>query len=327
MPRRALVLSGGGAKGSFQIGALEELILNKGLDFEILCGVSVGALNASFLAQAPFDPANPDVSRDNLKNAFRTLRRVWLEEITGSESVYRVRPGDTGGIVLGADSIYDPEPLQELLERYLKPQELAQSNRVLRVQYVSLKTGELRTADSQDPNIVKYVLASATMPYYFPPVKVRGEHLVDGGVRDITPLGQAFAAGAEVIYVIYATPFDVERAEFVDNWVGTRVNALNYLARGAEIMINEIYRTDTEGAQRFNTLKEHWEQVKPLLPPNHPSRLKIDEVLQRIRFAPILEIRPERHIIRESLNFSPVDLQENYLHGREVAGRLQQPLP
>ena len=56
MTRRALVLSGGGAKGSFQIGAMEELILNRGLDFEILCGVSVGALNASFLAQAPFDP-------------------------------------------------------------------------------------------------------------------------------------------------------------------------------------------------------------------------------------------------------------------------------
>ena len=59
MTRRALVLSGGGAKGSFQIGAMEELIFNRGLDFEILCGVSVGALNASFLAQALFDPIHP----------------------------------------------------------------------------------------------------------------------------------------------------------------------------------------------------------------------------------------------------------------------------
>jgi len=81
MTRRALVLSGGGAKGSFQIGAIEELILNRGLDFEILCGVSVGALNVSFLAQAPFDPIHPEVSLENLKNTFITLRHLWLEEI------------------------------------------------------------------------------------------------------------------------------------------------------------------------------------------------------------------------------------------------------
>ena len=54
MTRRALVLSGGGAKGSFQIGVMEELILNRGLDFEILCGVSVGALNASFFGSGTF---------------------------------------------------------------------------------------------------------------------------------------------------------------------------------------------------------------------------------------------------------------------------------
>jgi predicted acylesterase/phospholipase RssA len=76
MPRRALGLSGGGAKGSFQIGVLEELILNRGLDFQIFCGTSVGALNASFLAQARFDE-RPRESLNRLKVAFRSLRRIW----------------------------------------------------------------------------------------------------------------------------------------------------------------------------------------------------------------------------------------------------------
>ena len=326
MTRRALVLSGGGAKGSFQIGVMEELILNRGLDFEILCGVSVGALNASFLAQAPFDPIHPEVSLENLKNAFITLRHLWLEEIIGNESVYLKKPGVEAGIVLGADSIYDPEPLKKLLKKYLKPKNLAKSKRILKIQYVSLETGELKTANNKSPKILDHVLASGTMPYYFPPVQIRKEHLVDGGIRDITPLGQAFQAGAEAIYVIYASPFQVERQEFVESWTGMKINAFTYLGRAVELMVNEIYRTDVEGAKRLNTLKENWEKIKDLFPQN-PSRKKIEKVLKKVRYAPIVEIKPEKYVIRGALDFSPTNLMENYGYGKKVAASLPRSLP
>ncbi len=326
MTRRALVLSGGGAKGSFQIGAMEELILNKGLDFEILCGVSVGALNASFLAQAPFDPSRPDVSLQNLKDAFTTLRRLWLEEIKGNESVYLKRPGADAGIVLGADSIYDPEPLRKLLKKYLSPKDLARSNRILKVQYVSLETGKLKTANNKSQRVIDHVLASGTMPYYFPPVKIGTEHLVDGGIRDITPLSQAFQAGAEAIYVIYASPFYVERQEFSESWTGMKVDAFIYLGRAVELMVNEIYRTDIEVAKRLNDIKEHWEKLRNLLPKGY-SQKGIEKTLKKVRFAPIVEIEPKKYIIRDSLDFSPKGLMENYLYGMKVAGSLSHSLP
>src|SRR2546425_9394207 len=50
---RALVLSGGGAKGAFEAGAVYHLVVHRGCDFTDLSGVSAGALNAAFLAQAP----------------------------------------------------------------------------------------------------------------------------------------------------------------------------------------------------------------------------------------------------------------------------------
>jgi NTE family protein len=315
------VLSGGGAKGSFQIGVMEELILHRNLDFEILCGVSVGALNASFLAQALFDSNHPEVSLQNLKNSFITLRRLWLEEITGNESVYLKRPGGDAGIVFGADSIYDPNPLKKLLNKYLDPKHLAESNRTLKIQYVSLETGELKTADNQSPEIIEYVLASGTMPYYFPPVSINQEHLVDGGVRDITPLSEAFDAGAEAIYVIYASPFFVEPQEFSEDWIGTKINAFTFLGRAVEIMINEIYRTDVEGAKRLNVLKRNWEDVKRLLP-DHPSRKNIERALKKVRFAPIIEIKPEKYIIQDALDFSPRSLMANYRYGRKIAASL-----
>jgi len=47
----AMVLSGGGSKGAFQVGVMEELILNRGVSFEIFGGVSTGALQAVGLAE------------------------------------------------------------------------------------------------------------------------------------------------------------------------------------------------------------------------------------------------------------------------------------
>lgn len=326
MTRRALVLSGGGSKGSFQIGAMEELILNRGIDFEILCGVSVGALNASFLAQAPFDSSHLDVSLENLKKTFTTLRHLWLEEITENQSVYLKRVGVEAGIVLGADSIYNPEPLKKLLKRYLDPKSLPRSKRVLKIQYVSLETGELKTANSRDPRILDHVLASGTMPYFFPPVEIRGKHLVDGGIRDITPLGQAFQAGAEAVYVIYASPFHIEPQGFIENWLETKINAFTYLGRAIELMVNEIYRTDVEGAKRLNLLKENWDKIKDRLPQNLP-RKKIEKELKRIRFAPIIEIKPKKYIVRDALDFSPEKLRENYEYGRKIAASLPRSLP
>ena len=166
------------------------------------------------------------------------------------------------------------------------------------------------------------------MPFFFPPVEVRGEHLVDGGLRDITPLGQAFAVDPppDEIYVIYASPFAVEPAEFVDPWPGLRVNALDYLGRAVEILADEVYQTDIRGALRFNTLTQHWDQVKPLLPPEHPSVLAIDAVLQPLRYAEIIEIKPAKHIIRNALNFSPTKIRENYEYGKDVARTLPWPV-
>ena len=286
----------------------------------------MGALNASFLAQALFDPSHPEVSLRNLKNSFITLRRLWLEEITGNESVYFKRLGGDAGIVLGADSIYDPNPLKKLLNKHLNPMHLAKSNRTLKIQYVSLETGELKTANNKRPEIIECVLASGTMPYYFPPVRLNKEHLVDGGVRDITPLSQAFQAGAEAVYVIYASPFSVEPQKFLENLTGMKINAFTFLGRAVEIMINEIYRTDVEGAKRLNALKKNWEEVKHFLP-DHPSRKKIERVLKKVRFSPIVEIKPKKYIIQDALDFSPKSLMANYKYGKKIAASLPRSLP
>jgi len=75
---RALVLSGGGAKGAFEVGALWHLIKHRKCDFQDISGVSVGALNGAILAQAP-RAIDPQESLANMCNAVEKLRSFWLE--------------------------------------------------------------------------------------------------------------------------------------------------------------------------------------------------------------------------------------------------------
>ena len=54
---KALILSGGGVKGTFQYGAVDYIynqVLEKGEKFKIVCGVSAGALTGSIIAQDKF---------------------------------------------------------------------------------------------------------------------------------------------------------------------------------------------------------------------------------------------------------------------------------
>src|SRR5438477_499190 len=59
--RRALVLSGGGAKGSWQVGACQHLIVERGLWFDVIAGVSAGAVNAAVLASCALPLIFPPV--------------------------------------------------------------------------------------------------------------------------------------------------------------------------------------------------------------------------------------------------------------------------
>ena len=263
MGKRALVLAGGGAKGSFQVGMLEELVCNRGLDFEILRGVSVGALNASFLAQAPLDP-NPAKSLANLQAQVVALKDLWTRDITGDHSVYADRSG-FAGMVAGADSLYSLEPLRRLVKQRILPGKLKKSGRDFAVGTVSLVSGEYQEWSPGQPDFIERIIASASIPVVFPFVTIGKDVLVDGGARNVTPLSSAFEAGPDEIYVLLTsrlvkvggvfptcgvqpTTFD----QWDDNWLGTHVNGIDVLKRTVEILTDEIYLDDIRGALEWN---------------------------------------------------------------------------
>ncbi|HET6923049.1 MAG TPA: patatin-like phospholipase family protein, partial [Anaeromyxobacteraceae bacterium] len=103
-PRRAtLVLSGGGAKGAFQVGAERVLREEGGFGWERVFGVSVGALNGALLGQErPGD----------LAEVWRTIREEDVHR-KFSWPVVAFRVG-----ILGKLGLYDDRPLRATIERH-----------------------------------------------------------------------------------------------------------------------------------------------------------------------------------------------------------------
>jgi len=79
--KRALVLSGGGAKGVFEGGCLHAF-KTVGLDFDIVTGSSIGALNAAFVGEYTLRRRRPLLSEIPPDNLFDNYLDVWenLEE-------------------------------------------------------------------------------------------------------------------------------------------------------------------------------------------------------------------------------------------------------
>ena len=200
---RALVLSGGGAKGAFEAGAIFHFVNHRDCDFRDITGVSAGALNGAYIAEA----ASDENSLHNLQVRTQGLVNYW-RSITGPHDVLRPRfLGIPRLLLLGLDSLNDFTPL-EIKLREMCPKKIRESKRSLRVGVVSFYDGVYREIDPKkeqdDEKFRKYVLASTAIPVYarLPIVRAstsrNGHHeseiqFADGGVSHTTPLVAYFS--------------------------------------------------------------------------------------------------------------------------------------
>lgn len=254
--KRALVLSGGGAKGAYELGVLQKWMLEDGKDYDILCGVSVGALNVAVLSQAPLGKPEVAFARllemwDRVEN--RAIWKHWLLPFVG---------------VLWNRSVFNSKPLHDWVRKELDLEAIRASKREVRVGAVNVNTEDYRLIGQTSDNFKEYVYASAAFPFFFKPMQSDGDEWTDGGVRNVTPLGAAIRLGATEIDVIL-TSCPGKGAEWKSpKWP----SGLLYVARFIDIMSTEIVLGDLKEAglkNRLADLKEPYKNVKIRL--QHPS--------------------------------------------------------
>ncbi len=229
--KTALILSGGGAKGAFQAGAEKYAREVKGYHWDIIAGVSVGALNGAMLAMEKYE-------------------RLW--QIWNSISNSQVYTGgfnlwSTIKLLFGAQSFYGNEPLYRLLKKELEVDKIQAD---LRIGSVSLVSGAYVEFRSTSPGLAKAVLASTVMPVIWPPVKVSEEFqfMVDGGVRNISPIGDVLDSDPDEIVIINCG------AEAIDPMASPPKTVVDIGMRTLDILLNELFVSDMREFMQINLL-------------------------------------------------------------------------
>ena len=225
----ALVMSGGGAKGAFQFMAEKYAREEKGYQWDVIAGVSVGALNGVMLAMEKYD----------------RLADLWWNISADQVHTGKLNLWSMLKIAFGAQSIYDNDPLWKLLQKEYEYEKVAVD---LRIGVVSLQTGEYVRLVPSEPGFEKAILASTSIPIAYRPVQVSAAYpdMVDGGVRNISPLGDVLDTNPDEIVIINCSP-DVPPK--LDRPLG---NALDIGMHSLDIALNEIFVTDVREFIRIN---------------------------------------------------------------------------
>jgi NTE family protein len=191
----AFVLSGGGSLGAVQVGMLAAL-QERAITPDLIVGSSVGAINGAWIATHPGTAGIAD-----LAEMWRGIRRG---------DVFPMRPLTALAALAGrASHLVSPASLERLLRRHLGEGRIESAAIPLHLVATDVTTGQAVLLSSGD--LVQGVLASAAIPGVFPPVRIEGHELIDGGVVDHAPIAHAVRLGATSVYLLptgYACALD-----------------------------------------------------------------------------------------------------------------------
>ena len=367
MKKLALVLSGGGFKGAFQVGALQYLRENwqqiapqrPPLSFDIVAGVSVGSLNGLLVATGEFDrllqlwedvaangvseiytsdfidtatnQADPNpklklaLNWDSLRRHFpQTTRNIFLRAIFNRQAILREFKREFQQFRAVASN----DPLYRKLLTLAKRDRIRDT--VYRCGVVSLRDGRYYAVGPRDfpddESFARAVLASTAMPIVWPPVEgLRTEassleSLVDGGIRDVSPLGDVIDEIAKdgspddyTIIIINCSSGRVDEEAFGDkNIVQIALRSL------VDIAITEIFNNDI---REFIDKNYILQQVREKLPGETIYDFDADAngPGNALKFFNAIVIQPEANILGDTLTASRPQVEYRIAHGRARA--------
>lgn len=237
----ALVLSGGGFKGAFQVGAIKALQENwtgivgddRPFRFDIVAGVSVGALNGLLVSQEKYDDlytlwnkvatdgvgviyeskfidTQPDhsvlypkpkftITWDAVKSIFpKTTKNLLWKLIFNRKGLAKTLKEELRSF----KSLANNEPLRRLITKYAVVKNIKHT--LFMCGYVSLDNGKYYSPNQNefatDDDLLNAVVASTAMPIVWPPVpniNLKGgaslKNTVDGGLVNVSPLSDVIS--------------------------------------------------------------------------------------------------------------------------------------
>lgn len=194
LPEWALVLSGGGARGAYEAGALKA-IKEVGLNVKGVYGTSVGSLNGVFYVQG-------DV--DELYKIWQNLSFESVLELpsTSSTSVFRLSLPKIYKVLLSGG--FNVSPLAFLISKYLDEEKVRKSGinfGLVTIDISNFTPLELYLSNIPKGKLLDYLMASANYPL-FKRWKIGNNVYIDGGFYNNAPVDMALKKGFKHVLLV-----------------------------------------------------------------------------------------------------------------------------
>ena len=290
--RITLALGGGAARGFAHIGAIRALNEHQ-VPFDMIVGVSMGAIVGSCYALVP----DVDFTRERMSDlvysdAFNeSLIGTWSKTFgqKAKNILKRMNSVLTRTNAMGkmffAKGILENHGVTEVLGPYLPDIRISNTRIPFACAAVELKRGLLKIFYGND-NLREAVIASASMPLVFPPRVIEGVEYVDGGVLDKIGIDSCNQLSSKFIIAI-----DVSDEKLPDN---PAVNALDVMLKTEEIA--SLYRRERQFNRADVIIQpisgtHHWADYsawKEFIDMGYEkTRSQIKEIKSKLRWMPI----------------------------------------
>lgn len=243
---KALVMSGGGAKGGFTVGALKQLDATQGkLDFDVVAGTSIGAVIAPFVTLN--DIAAAEKLFKELKPGDLVKRLKAVLQMHNRAHVY-----NSNGLRKQLNKAFSPQKMQKIIEHKTTTTYLAtvclQTGRVTHFHAGKIQPKPKPADASYDlvwiktpKELTDAIMASANMPVLMGPTVVRdNRQYVDGGLRAYAPFEVSLDQGVDELWAVLLRPKPAAREPVTKRYV----TLVSMLTRTLDLLTGDVGDSD-----------------------------------------------------------------------------------
>jgi predicted patatin/cPLA2 family phospholipase len=200
MPKRSLMLAGGGVKIAFQAGVLQVWLDEAGIEFDHADGVSAACFNLAMWTQG--------MSGSQIADNWRNLDPLGGVDVNWSQLAR----------LIYAESLFELDAYRRKIFPAwgLDWDKLRASSREATFNVYNFSKHELRPLTP--PEMTEdFLVATASLPMWFPPVRIDGETYIDAVFNTASNIEEAIRRGSDELWIIWTTS---QRGEWQDGFVG-----------------------------------------------------------------------------------------------------------
>ncbi|MGP3779157.1 patatin-like phospholipase family protein [Halanaerobium saccharolyticum] len=246
-PKIGIALSGGGVKGFAHLGVLQAL-KEKGIEPDLLAGVSAGAIVGSFIA-AGKSPAE-------------------VMELINENDFF-----DFAKLSIPDRGIFTLDNMTENLEKSLGAKTFEELKIPFYVGAANIEKARMEYFSSGE--LVKIIQASSSIPVLFSPVEINGDLYVDGGLLENLPVNPLINKCDKLI-AVNVMPVNLEEKMESITDIAVRTFQLKTVVNAMELREKADIYIEPTGIEKYNILNTKYSQELYDLGYNYCKNLEID---------------------------------------------------